>query len=159
MGATITPLSETTGVEITGLTGPQLVEEAVAQQCREALDRYGVVIYRDTLVEDDDLVAFSRLLGDLVPLAMGDDKRHPEIQVITRDRTRSKLAAYREATFFWHIDGTTDDVPNKSTLLTAHTVSDDGGGDTEFANAYAAYDALSDEQKAELEGVLSLIHI
>jgi len=77
----------------------------------------------------------------------------PEIQKITRDASQSKLAAYREATFFWHIDGTTESVPNKATLLTARQVSDDGSGDTEFANTYAAYDALPDDEKAALADV------
>ena len=55
-------------------------------------------------------------------------------------------------TFFWHIDGANAAVPNKATLLTAKEVSDDGG-DTEFANTYAAYEALPDAEKAELDGV------
>ncbi|NUU23525.1 MAG: TauD/TfdA family dioxygenase [Streptomycetaceae bacterium] len=152
MPATSTPLGPTTGVEITGLSGRALVDRGVADECRAALESHGVVVYREAHVDDDDLVAFSRLLGDVVPLPMGGHD-HPEIQRITRDAAKSRLAAYREATFFWHIDGTTDDVPNKATLLTARQVSEDGTGDTEFANTYAAYDALPDAEKAELDGV------
>jgi alpha-ketoglutarate-dependent taurine dioxygenase len=48
-------------------------------------------------------------------------------------------------------------VPNKATLLTARQVSDDGSGDTEFANTYAAYEALSEEEKRELED-LRVVH-
>jgi alpha-ketoglutarate-dependent taurine dioxygenase len=77
---------------------------------------------------------------------------HREIQKITRDASKSKLAAYREATFFWHIDGTTEAVPNRATLLTARQVDQDGG-DTEFASTYAAYEALPEEDKRSLEGV------
>ena len=44
-------------------------------------------------------------------------------------------------------------MPNRATLLTARVVPDDGSGDTEFANTYAAYEALPDEEKAALEGV------
>jgi alpha-ketoglutarate-dependent taurine dioxygenase len=62
------------------------------------------------------------------------------------------MAAYRQGTFFWHIDGANDLVPNKATLLTARQISDDGG-DTEFANTYAAYLALSDAEQAELADV------
>ncbi len=149
---TITPLGPTTGAEITGLRGSALVDRGVADECRAALERYGVVVYREADIGDDDLVAFSRLLGEVVPLAMGGHE-HPEIQKITRDASQSRLAAYREATFFWHIDGTTDSVPNKATLLTARRVSDDGSGDTEFANTYAAYEELPDAEKRELEKV------
>ncbi|GAA2415237.1 TauD/TfdA family dioxygenase [Actinomadura vinacea] len=152
MPITTSPIGPTTGVEIAGLRGGALVDRGVADECRAALDRYGVVIYREADIGDDDLVEFSRLLGEVVPLAMGGHER-PEIQRITRDASKSKLAAYREATFFWHIDGTTDTLPNKATLLTARQVSDDGSGDTEFANTYAAYEALPDEEKRELENV------
>jgi alpha-ketoglutarate-dependent taurine dioxygenase len=97
-------------------------------------------------------VAFSRLLGDVVILPMGTEQSHPEISKITRDPAQSELAAYREGTFHWHIDGTTDEVPTKATLLTAREVSDEGG-DTEFANTYAAYEALPDDEKASLAEV------
>src|SRR6476469_4362993 len=142
MAITETKLTPSTGVEFSGLSGARLVDREVADECRQALAERGVVIYREVDVDDDQLVAFSRLLGDVVQLPMGGHDRYREIQRITRDPSKSKLAAYREGTFFWHIDGTTDAVPNNATLLTARTVSDDGGGDTEFANTYAAYAAL-----------------
>ncbi|MEU6644406.1 TauD/TfdA family dioxygenase [Saccharomonospora sp. NPDC046836] len=153
MTVTVTELTPTTGVEVTGLSGSRLVDRRVAAECLRTLARRGVVIYREANVNDNQLVAFSRLLGDVVPIPNGADKAHPEIQQITRDPAKSKLAAYREATFFWHIDGTSSEVPDKATLLTAKQVSDNGGGDTEFANTYAAYEALSDKAKAELENV------
>jgi alpha-ketoglutarate-dependent taurine dioxygenase len=152
MPVTTTPLGPTTGVEITGLSGHALVDEAVAGECLSALEKYGVVVYREANVNDDDLVAFSRLLGDVVPLPRGGHE-YKEIQKITRDASQSKLAAYREATFFWHIDGTTDAVPSRATLLTARQVSQDGAGDTEFANTYAAFSALPEEDKRALEEV------
>jgi alpha-ketoglutarate-dependent taurine dioxygenase len=147
-----TPLGLTTGLEVTGLSGHAFVDEAVAQGCLAALEQRGVIIYRDAHLSDEDLVAFSRLLGDVVPLPRGGHA-YPEIQKVTRDASQSKLAAYREGTFFWHIDGTTDEVPAKATLLTARQVSADGMGDTEFANTYAAYDALPAQEKRDLEGV------
>lgn len=157
MTVTVTDITPTTGVEITGLSGTSLVDKGVAEECRAALDRRGVVIYREAHIDDDDLVAFSRLLGQVVPLPLGGHPTHSEIQRITRDPSKSPLAAYREGTFHWHIDGTTDEVPNKATLLTARQISDDGGGDTEFANTFAAYEAMSDTEKAELDG-LRVVH-
>lgn len=153
MAVTVTELTPTTGVEITGLSGSRLVDRAVAEDCRAALERRGVVIYREADLDDDDLVAFSGLLGQVVPLPMGGHPTHREIQRITRDPSKSPLAAYRESTFHWHIDGTTSEVPDRATLLTARQVSDEGDGDTEFANTFAAYEALSEEEKRELDGV------
>ncbi|MFK4106402.1 TauD/TfdA dioxygenase family protein [Streptomyces sp. NPDC019531] len=153
MAVTVTEPTPTTGVEITGLSGSRLVDKSVAEECRSALERRGVVIYREADIDDDDLVAFSRLLGEVVPLPMGGHPSHKEIQRITRDPSKSPLAAYRESTFHWHIDGTTSEIPDRATLLTARHISDDGDGDTEFANTFAAYEALSDAEKQELEGV------
>jgi alpha-ketoglutarate-dependent taurine dioxygenase len=149
---TVTDIAPAIGVEVAGLSGGQLVDRRVAEDCLAALDERGVVVYREAQVDDAQLVAFSRLLGDVVILPMGTDDEHPEISKITRDPSQSSLAAYREGTFFWHIDGTTDEVPNKATLLTAREVGD-GGGDTEFANVYAAYEALPEDEKAALAGV------
>jgi alpha-ketoglutarate-dependent taurine dioxygenase len=152
MPVTVTPLGPATGAKITGLSGHALVDRSVADAALAALDAYGAVIFREANVDDEDLVVFSRLLGDVIPLPRGGHQ-YPEIQKVTRDPSQSRLAAYREATFFWHIDGTTDEVPARATLLTARQVSRDGTGDTEFANTYAAYSELPEDEKRALEGV------
>ena len=64
-----------------------------------------------------------------------------------------KLARYREANVNWHIDGTTSDAPDKMTLLTARRTAENGEGNTEFANTYAAYRALPDDDKALIDGL------
>ncbi|MFC8520926.1 TauD/TfdA dioxygenase family protein [Streptomyces sp. NPDC057257] len=157
MPVTVTEPTPTTGVEITGLSGSRLVDRGVAEECLAALERRGVVIYREADIDDDDLVAFSRLLGEVVPLPMGGHPTHREIQRITRDPSKSPLAAYRESTFHWHIDGTTEQVPNKATLLTARQISGDGDGDTAFANTFAAYETLPEVERKELDG-LRVVH-
>ncbi|EFC83067.1 TauD/TfdA family dioxygenase [Parafrankia sp. EUN1f] len=155
MGITTRKITPNTGTEFSGLTGTQLVDKGVAADALAALEESGVVVFREADIDDESLVAFGRLLGDVLPLPMGGH-RLKEIQRITRDASQSKLAAYREATFYWHIDGTTGEVPDKATLLTARQISGSTEGDTEFANTYAAYEALSDEDKASLEGVRAL---
>jgi alpha-ketoglutarate-dependent taurine dioxygenase len=157
MPATVTPISPAIGAEITGLQGEELIEAAVAEGCRTALDAYGVVVYRDVHVSDDDLIAFSRLLGEVAVVPTGEHE-HPEIQTITLDPAKSDalLISYRQGNFHWHIDGATQEVPQKATLLSAREV-DPAGGDTEFATTFAAYEALSEAEKAELEG-LRVVH-
>lgn len=156
MSITVTPVSPEVGAEIVGLSGHQLVDRGVATACLAALDTYGVVIYREANVDDDDLVAFSRLLGDVIVAPMGGLASHPEISPISLDPAKSELANYRRSTFYWHIDGVNDDVPQKASLLTARRVADKGG-ETEFANTYAAYEALSDPEKEYLSA-LRVVH-
>jgi alpha-ketoglutarate-dependent taurine dioxygenase len=157
MAGTAHPLTESVGVEITGCHAADLLAPDAAEETRRALDRHGVVIYRELHISDDDLLAFSRLLGTVVVQPTGEHD-HPEIQTITMDpsKTNALLASYRQGNFHWHIDGATDVIPQKATLLTAREI-DPAGGDTEFASTYAAFDALSVGERRELEG-LQVIH-
>ncbi|WP_327098949.1 TauD/TfdA family dioxygenase [Nocardia vinacea] len=141
------------GVEFHGVAGRDLVGRAAADDCRAALDEYGVVIYRELHIADDDLVAFTRLLGEPVAARTGEH-RLAEIETITLDpaKTGAMLASYRKGNFHWHIDGATLEVPQRATLLAAREV-DDTGGDTDFADTFLAYQALPAEEKAELDGL------
>jgi alpha-ketoglutarate-dependent taurine dioxygenase len=157
MTITTTPLTPHVGVEIAGVSGARLVDPGAADDCLAALDRYGVVVYRGVDIADADLVAFSRLLGEVVANPTGEHE-HAEIATITLDpaKTDAVLAWYRQGNFLWHIDGATDELPQKATLLAAREV-DPAGGDTEFASTYAAYEALPDAEKAEIAG-LRVVH-
>ena len=157
MSGTSRPISPALGLEVTGLTTDELVTPEGARKAQEALDRYGVVVYREINIDDDDLLALSRMMGTLVVQPTGEHK-HPEIQTITLDPTKTNalLASFRQGNFHWHIDGATDERPQKGTLLTAREV-DPAGGDTEFATTYAAYEALSDGEKAEIDS-LQVVH-
>ncbi|MBL7493346.1 TauD/TfdA family dioxygenase, partial [Frankia sp. AgW1.1] len=66
MSVTVSPISAEVGVAITGLAGSQLADPAVAADTRRYLDEHGVVIYREAHIGDADLVALSRLLGEVV---------------------------------------------------------------------------------------------
>jgi alpha-ketoglutarate-dependent taurine dioxygenase len=149
MTVTTREIAPEIGLEITGHTGPELVDPARAAECQAALDAHGVVVYRETHIGDADLLAFTEMLGTVVIPRMGGLDDFPGVDVISLDPAESALATYRRSTIFWHLDGTTDELPQKATLLTALVVADEGG-DTEFANTYAAYAALPDDEKARL---------
>lgn len=156
MTAAFTPLGPF-GMEITGASGDELVHRKAADRCLELLAEHGVVIYRELDIGDDDLVAFTRLLGE-PEVARTSEHRHPEIDTITLDpaKTDAVLAGYRRGNFHWHIDGATIQVPQKATLLTAREV-DPAGGDTEFASTFLAYEALPEAEKARIDG-LTVVH-
>jgi alpha-ketoglutarate-dependent taurine dioxygenase len=145
------------GLEITGAVGSDLVDPAQAEGLRAALDEHGVVVYRELKISDEDLVALSRLLGEVV-VPPTREHQLPEIATITLDpsKTSETLAYFRRGNFLWHIDGASDPLPQKATLLTAREV-DDAGGDTEFASTYAAYEALTDADK-DLIADVQVIH-
>jgi alpha-ketoglutarate-dependent taurine dioxygenase len=149
MSVTTQHITPEIGLEVTGLAGHELVDPARAAECHAALDAHGVVVYREAGIGDADLLAFTEMLGTVVIPKMGGLEEHPGVDVISLDPAESSLAKYRRSTIFWHLDGTTDELPQKATLLTALVVADEGG-DTEFAHTYAAYAALPEDEKARL---------
>ena len=153
MAVTITPITPDIGVEVNGISGLGFVDQAVADQAQALLDAHGVVVYRGANINDEELIGFSRLLGEVHTFPSAKDAEHPELSVVSLDPEVSKVAAVQRATFLWHIDGTMDEFPHRITLLTCLAPAADGSGDTEFANTYAAYDALPAEDKAALEGL------
>ncbi|MDH6244013.1 TauD/TfdA family dioxygenase [Mycobacterium sp. OTB74] len=150
MSATITPISTSIGVQVNGLNSADFTTADTAEQCKRLLADHGVVVYREAHIGDADLVTFSRLLGEVVIASAGGHPDYPEISPVSMDPSKSALAGLRRSTIFWHTDGLIDEVPQKATLLTAREVADDGG-DTEFANTYAAFDALPADKKTAYE--------
>jgi alpha-ketoglutarate-dependent taurine dioxygenase len=158
MGSTleIKPAGGTIGAVIAA-DPAALFEESAARTCLEALEAYGVLVFPGLHLDDAAQVAFTRRLGEPVLLPSGHGP-HPEIFRVTLDPQQNRSAEYLRSTFFWHIDGTTDDIPTRGTLLSARSIAEEGG-DTEFASTYAAYEALPESERArclELRVVHSL---
>jgi alpha-ketoglutarate-dependent taurine dioxygenase len=145
MTVTTKPLSEHVGVEILDVDRDRMLsDDALADECLELLDRYGVLVFRELHLDDETQVAFSKRLGPVERVGRRDDGA--EIFRVTLDPAKNPAADYLKGTFDWHIDGMTDDIPIMATVLSAHDVAA-SGGDTEFASTYAAYEDLSDDEK------------
>ena len=151
---TIEKLGATVGAEVIGVDVDRLLSDpSAAQACLDALEEHGVLVFRRLGLDDQSQIAFARRLGRPEAVA---SRAIPEISRISLDPGKSPIAAYLRGTFDWHIDGTTDDVPAKATMLTAHAVAD-AGGETEFASTYFAYAALEAEEQ-ERYGHLRVLH-
>ena len=75
---------------------------------------------------------------------------------ITMDPKVNPNASYLRGAFFWHIDGTMSDMPILGSIMSARSLAKEGG-ETDFCNTYAAFDALPEEEKAEIEK-LKVVH-
>lgn len=153
MHGNVTIIKPDIGVEVTGISGHDFVDPEVAAEAEKLLDAHGVVAYRGADIGDRDLIAFSRLLGPVHVFPSATDTEYPELSIVSRDTQVSKVAAIQYGTFQWHVDGTMDEHPHRITLLTCVEPANDGSGDTEFANTYAAYESLSDDEKQKLQGL------
>lgn len=118
---------------------------------RELMEQRGVLLFPEAGFSEQELVAFTRTLGQFA--ADRDDDMPTPISI---DPAGGTGADYTRSSFFWHFDGYMNPVPVRASILCAKALSA-SGGDTEFCNTYAAYDALPEERKRQLEG-LSAVH-
>ena len=146
------PLSPRIGARAT-LSCRELLEPQFALECLEALERFGVLIFPGLSLSDEEQVVFSGRLGDIIPQGgkRADGSRDPIFKV-SLDPKHNEAAEYLKGTIYWHIDGATDDVPARATMLSARQISAVGGR-TEFCNTYAAYDDLPDAEKPYYESL------
>jgi alpha-ketoglutarate-dependent taurine dioxygenase len=144
-------LAATVGAEVVVADHDLLLDDpAMPAWTLEALDANGVLVFRDLHLDDATQVAFSKRLGRVETFNMKDQL--PEIFLVTLDRAKNPSAQYLKGTFYWHIDGMTEDIPILATLLSAHAVAGEGG-ETEFASTYQAHDDLTDEELERFSSV------
>jgi len=136
----------------------EVLDPAFAGECREALERYGVLLFPRIGFSDEEQVAFSRNLGDVVPQGpMRPDGTQEVVFKITLDPRENSSAEYLKATIGWHIDGLFEDgPPPKATMLSARRLAATGG-QTEFCSTYAAYDDLPEAERRYYES-LRFVH-
>lgn len=156
---TINKLTTSVGAEVGGIDPDRLAaDDTLGEAVLGALEENGVLVFPGLHLDPEAQVAFCHRLGD-VDYSSDGHHRVPGIYPITLDVSKNSSAAYLRATFDWHIDGCTpigDECPQKATVLSAVHVAE-RGGETEFASSYAAYDALSDDEKQRC-GLLRVVH-
>lgn len=136
-----------------------LFDPEFSGECLEALEQYGVLVFPEIGLTDDEQVAFSENLGDVILMgAMRPDGTREPVYKITLDpRENPSGAEYLKSTTGWHMDGLHDEgPPPKATLLSARRLSPTGG-QTEFCSTYAAYADLPEEERQSYES-LRVVH-
>jgi alpha-ketoglutarate-dependent taurine dioxygenase len=120
---------------------------------RALLEERGVLIVRGLGLTDDELVAAAKTLGHVRLGSAVAEGGVDGIKAVTFESSANPVTAqYFRGTFFWHMDGTYDDVPPLAALLVPRILAP-AGGETEFANTYAAYEDLSEADKRRFEGL------
>lgn len=128
-----------------------LLSGEYAAEIRELLGSRGVLVFPKIDFNDEEQLKFTRTLGKVARERTGE-----EVFPISLDPAKSEGVEYLKGSLYWHFDGTMQPMPILASLLSAKVLSPTGG-DTDFANTYAAYDELPDEEKAKLEG-LRVVH-
>lgn len=133
-----------------------LLSGAHASEIRALLVRRGVLIVRGIDLSDEQQRGFTRSLGDL---RLGSTRKEGDegLMKVTMDKAvNPEYAEYFPGTFFWHMDGSYDAVPPFATVLSPRVLAP-AGGQTEFANNYAAFEDLPKAEQQYLE-TLKVVH-
>ena len=151
--------------EVTGIDLTRPITREAFRTIWEAFNEHQVLVFRDQTFDDESQIAFSRNFGELETMIAhpGNDWNPGHISVMTNlgkdgnflplDHPAMEHRARNEA---WHSDSSFKPIPALASLLAARIVPP-VGGNTDFASARAAYDALPEHRKAELEG-LTVLH-
>ena len=169
MAITVTPLHPHIGAEVSGVDVAKPLDGATLAALWGAIDRHSVVVMHGQSITDAQLKAFAGRFGGLEigRAALQPGKRRldiPEIGDISNldienkvrdqyDRRRLDMLGNR----LWHTDASYMPVPVVLGMLFAVAVppaSALGGGETEFADMRAAYDALPDDMKTAIDGLV-----
>src|SRR6201981_3998615 len=154
MAVQIKNLSAALGAEAADidLSRPMLLADidAIEAAWRERL----VVVFHEQSLSDPQLIAFSNNFGELDPPGPNPygepfNKEHPELNVISNVVVDGKpIGNLGDGEAVWHADMTYVEVPPKAAMLHSLEVPPpEAGGNTYFANMFAAYEALPTQLK------------
>lgn len=150
-----------TGID---LRASPTAEEVAAIEA--AMDKYGVLVFRDQDIDSDQQISFSRNFGALEPFfnVPGDQgqagRLRPELNDISNLDKRNHVLArddrhrlYQLGNLLWHSDSSYKPTPAKYSLLLAKVVPRRGGR-TQFADMRAAWDTLDDDTRALIRDLI-----
>ena len=152
--------------EVSGVDVAQPLSNDDVAAIEAGMDRYAVLVFRDQLITDEQQMAFTRRFGEIEVARGGNITKDHErrlqsgmIDVSNLDRDHRPMARDDRKRLFnlgnrlWHSDSSFRAIPAKYSILSGRTVATTGG-DTEFADMRAAYDALDAATKAEIEDLV-----
>ena len=151
----IRPIGGVIGVEIIGFDLTASHPESRWERLSRTIGEKCLALFRDQALSAPQLAAFATSLGPLLETPSHQTRYvvpgAPHVQLVSSARGESRYAGHG-----WHSDFSYLEAPADFTCFYMRKTPS-VGGDTSFANMYAAYDALSDRMKAMIDG-LDAIH-
>jgi taurine dioxygenase len=142
----VIPTGAALGAEVRGIDLGDL-DDATFGRLMQAWHQHSVVLVRGQSLSDQDLIAFSRRLGDLDWAPIQESGRRfveglPEIYIVSNVKVDGEaIGSLGDGEAVWHTDMSYLDVPPKASMLYSLEVPP-RGGNTSFCSMYAIYDAL-----------------
>ena len=150
--------------EVSGadLTKPLTRDDVAAIEA--GMDKYAVLVFRDQNITDEQQVAFSQNFGEIEMKKGGNIRSEKRVNDLINDvsnldndnkpfERENRLRHFNLGNHLWHSDSSFRAVPAKYSILSGRRIPS-SGGNTELADMRAAYDALDDAMKAEVEDMV-----
>ena len=151
--------------EIGNIDLGQKLDKATVDALTAAINRHAVLVFHDQLIDDEQQQEFSRNFGDLettvrayrrdfvarLDVHMADISNLDENNRLLPANDRRRLNALGNR--LWHSDSSFKRIPARFSLLSARTIPS-WGGETQFADMRAAWDALPDRMKSRVETMI-----
>ncbi|MBM3646732.1 MAG: TauD/TfdA family dioxygenase [Alphaproteobacteria bacterium] len=166
MAITVQPITPTFAAEVgdVALDRPLAAEDLAA--IRAAFTRYAVLVFPDQSFDDDSQLAFARHFGSLETTVFKARKDHKlrlhenlaDVGNLGADNrileTNDRQRLYNLGNRLWHTDSSFKHLPAYCSMLHARSIPPIGG-QTEFADLRAAYDALPEATKRRIAGMVA----
>jgi alpha-ketoglutarate-dependent 2,4-dichlorophenoxyacetate dioxygenase len=153
--------------EVSGVDCCRPIDRGTVAAIEQAMDQHAVLVFREQDLTDAEQIGFTRHFGELERNNTPGHIRNPQDHRLgpgiadfsNLDKSGAIMSAEDRVWFFkladrlWHSDSSFRPVPAKYSLLSGRIIPS-WGANTEFADMRAAYDALDDRTKAEIEDLV-----
>jgi taurine dioxygenase len=152
-------LSDVLGIAVTGIDLSQPLDEASFREVEQAFFDGQVLVIKGQRLQPGQFVGFARRFGKPEPHVIDQFHfpGHPDILILSNRQKDGKPVGLADAGSYFHTDYSYLDVPARVTMLYS-IETPRRGGNTLFANMYAAYDDLSGAMKQRIEDLVVLHH-
>ena len=158
MDLTLRPMTDHTGSEVLGVDLRKSLDPRAAEHLRQAFADRAVLVFRDQQLLPAEFLKAAQVFGEIMPQQV---KRftlpdHPLVGFVSSEDTDKPGGARLVRGEQFHTDHSNFPAPPQATMLSAVTLPSKGG-DTQFVNVHASYDALPAKTKRKIDG-LRVLH-
>ncbi|MAI45375.1 MAG: TauD/TfdA family dioxygenase [Hyphomicrobiaceae bacterium TMED74] len=150
--------------EVSGIDLREPLSAADVATIEAGMDQHAVLVFRNQNITDEQQIAFSKNFGNIEMKLGGNIRSETRVNELINDVSNldnnnkpfdreDRFRYFNLGNHLWHSDSSFRAVPAKYSLLSGRKIPSEGGN-TEFADMRAAYDALDDKTKAQVESMV-----
>ena len=150
--------------EVSGIDLREPLSAADVATIEAGMDQHAVLVFRNQNITDEQQIAFSQNFGNIEMKLGGNIRSETRVNELINDVSNldnnnkpfdreDRFRYFNLGNHLWHSDSSFRAVPAKYSLLSGRKIPSEGGN-TEFADMRAAYDALDDKTKAQVESMV-----